>query len=110
MKKALALILAFAVTTATFAQFEGSKQVFTSPKLQTEIFKHKKVAILPFTATISYKRLPKNFDQTANDNDQKNMAAEMQQGMYTYLLRKAENYSVNFQDVELIRGFLRVVD
>jgi hypothetical protein len=107
MKKALALILAFAVTSASFAQFEGSKQVFTSPKLQTEIFKHKKVAILPFTATISYKRLPKNFDQTANENDQKNMAAEMQQGMYTYLLRKAENYSVNFQDVERTNALLK---
>ena len=107
MKKALALILAVAVTTASFAQFEGSKQVFTSPKLQTEIFKHKKVAILPFTATISYKRLPKNFDQTANENDQKNMAAEMQQGMYTYLLRKAENYTVNFQDVERTNALLK---
>jgi len=107
MKKILTLILALAVTTASFAQFEGSKQIFTSPKLQTEILKHKKVAILPFTATISYKKLPKNFDQTANENDQKNMAYEMQQGMYTYLLRKADDYSVTFQDVERTNALLK---
>ncbi|MCW3112658.1 MAG: hypothetical protein JWR18_1054 [Segetibacter sp.] len=107
LKHTLILFSATAITNASIAQFEGSKQVFTSPKLQTEIFKHKKVAILPFTATISYRKLPKNFDKAANEQDQNNMAAGMQQGMYTYLLRKSEDYTVTFQDVERTNALLK---
>jgi hypothetical protein len=89
-------IAAIAITNVSLAQFEGSKQVFTSPKLQAEIFKHKKVAILPFNATISYKK-----------QDQNNLAGAMQQGMYTYLLRKADDYTVSFQDVERTNALLK---
>jgi hypothetical protein len=96
-----------AISTASFAQFEGSKQVFSSPQLQTEIQKHKKVAILPFTATISYKKLPKNFDKEANEQDQNNLAAGLQQGMYTYLLRKTDDYTVTFQDIERTNALLK---
>ncbi|MCW3079934.1 hypothetical protein [Segetibacter sp.] len=100
-------IAAIAITNVSLAQFEGSKQVFTSPKLQAEIFKHKKVAILPFNATISYKKLPKNFNKEANEQDQNNLASAMQQGMYTYLLRKADDYTVSFQDVERTNALLK---
>jgi hypothetical protein len=107
LKQTLVLFLTIAITNASKAQFEGSKQVFSSPKMQTEIFKHKKVAILPFTATISYKKLPKNFDKTANDQDQNNLATNLQQGMYTYLLRKAGDYTVTFQDIERTNAVLK---
>jgi hypothetical protein len=107
MKNTLALLVALALTSASWAQFEGAKQVYSSPKLQTEILKHKKVAILPFTATISYKKLPKNFDKTANEQDQNNLASSLQQGMYTYLLRKASDYTVTFQNVERTNALLK---
>lgn len=107
LKQTLILLFSMAIVQHAIAQFEGSKQVFTSPKMQTEIFKHKKVAILPFTATISYKKLPKNFDKTANDQDQNNLSASLQQGMYTYLLRKADDYTVTFQDVERTNALLK---
>jgi len=107
LKHIFTLLLAAGICTASSAQFEGSKQVFSSPKLQSEIFKHKKVAILPFNATISYKKLPKNFDKESNELDQKNMAVSMQQGMYTYLLRKANDYTVASQDVERTNAILK---
>lgn len=106
-KHILTLLSAVAITNIAGAQFEGSKQVYSAPKMQTEILKHKKVAILPFAATISYKKLPKNFDKTANEQDQNNMAANLQQGMYTYLLRKADDYTVSFQDVERTNALLK---
>lgn len=106
-KHILTLLSAVAITNIAGAQFEGSKQVYSAPKMQTEILKHKKVAILPFVATISYKKLPKNFDKTANEQDQNNMAANLQQGMYTYLLRKADDYTVSFQDVERTNALLK---
>ena len=108
VKNAVALLLSlFAVTQLSLAQFEGSKQVFSSPKLQSEIQKHKKVAILPFSATISYKKLPKNFDKTANEQDENNLALSLQQGMYTYLLRKSDDYTVGFQDIERTNALLK---
>lgn len=107
IKHILTIAIAIGLCKTTVAQFEGSKQVFSSPELKTEILKHKKVAILPFNATISYKRLPKNFDEAANKQDQDNMALSMQQGMYTYLLRKANDYLVTFQDVERTNAVLR---
>jgi hypothetical protein len=107
LKQTLILFIVLVMATASEAQFEGSKQVFTSPKMQAEIFKHKKVAILPFIATISYKKLPKNFDKAANEQDQNNLATNLQQGMYTYLLRKADEYTVSFQDVERTNALLK---
>jgi hypothetical protein len=100
MKYFLTIALAIGIAQTSIAQFEGSKQVFESPKMKTEIARHRTVAILPFNATISYKRLPKNYDDAANKADEKSLAANMQQGMYTYLLRKSDKYSVSFQDVE----------
>ena len=107
LKQTLILLFSVLIVHSASAQFEGSKQVFTSPKMQTEIFKHKKVAILPFTATISYKKLPKNFDKDANEQDQNNLSANLQQGMYTYLLRKANDFTVTFQDVERTNALLK---
>ncbi len=78
---------------------ESSKQTYKSPNLKDSIAKHKIVAILPFTSTISYKRIPKNFDALANKEEEKTLSLNMQQGMYTYLLRKASDFTVTFQDI-----------
>ncbi|MDB5249088.1 MAG: hypothetical protein JWQ40_3482 [Segetibacter sp.] len=107
LKQTLIILIAILAHTAGIAQFEGSKQVYAAPTMQSEILRHKKVAILPFKATISYKKLPKYFEKEANELDQKNMAASMQQGMYTYLLRKSADYTVSFQDVEKTNALLK---
>lgn len=95
------------ISTSLLAQLEGSKQVFTSPKLKETIVLHKTVAILPFNATISYKRVPKDYNADANKADEQKLATSMQQGMYTYLLRKASDFSVSFQDVERTNALLK---
>ena len=107
MKKIVTILVAAAICKSSVAQFEGSKQVYSSPKFKTEIPTHKTVAILPFTATISYRRTPKNFDDAANKAEQNTMATNLQQGMYTYLLRKTEEYTVSFQDVERTNALLK---
>ena len=90
-----------------FAQFEGSKQVYSSPKLKDEISKHKTVAILPFETSITYKRIPKNYDSSANKNEEKSLTKTLQQSMYTYLLRKSGKYTVEFQDVGKTNAILK---
>jgi hypothetical protein len=90
----------------SFAQFEGSKQTYSSPKLKEEIAKHKIVAILPFSVSITYKRPPKNYDDDANKNEEKSIAKNLQQSMFTFLLRKSNNYTVSFQDVNKTNALL----
>ncbi len=65
MKRTLLLLILSTVTFFANAQFEGSKQVFESPKLKIEIAKHQAVAILPFEVKISYRKQPKSFNAEA---------------------------------------------
>lgn len=89
------------VCIMTTALFQGqNKQVFESPKLKEVISTHKTVAVLPFKATISYKRLPKNFDPVANVAEEQKSGLSLQSGLYTYLLRKSPDYSITIQDPE----------
>ena len=77
MKKIVTILVAAAICKSSVPQFEGSKPVYSSPKFKTEIPTHKTVAILPFTATISYRRTPKNFDEAANKAEQNTMATNL---------------------------------
>jgi len=95
-KQLLFLICLLLVGTASFAQ----KQVFESPQLKEAIAKHKIVAILPFNVSITYKHPPKGFTAESNRQQELDESKSIQTSMYTYLLRKAKDYTVSFQDVE----------
>jgi hypothetical protein len=99
MLLSLAIVL-FAVNAEAQFLGETGKQIFKVPGLDDSLAKHKNVAIIPFRATIAYKRLPKKFDAASNAEEEKKMGVIMQRGMYTYLLRKDGKYTVSFQDVE----------
>lgn len=107
MKKITLLLTCLFTTTLMLAQFEGSKQIFESPKLGQLTAVHKTVAILPFKASISYKRLPKNFDAQTNRDEERKLGSSLQSGMYTYLLRKSDDYTVTVQDVERTNVLLK---
>ncbi len=103
----LATVLLCAVSLSTFAQFESAKEVFSSPKLKTTIPTHKVVAILPFSATVTYKRPPKNYDENAHKAEEKALTTDLQSSMYTFLLRKQNDYMVSFQDVDRTNTLLK---
>lgn len=84
----------------SFLGHSQSKQIFESPLLKTIISEHKVVAILPYKVSITYKKQPKNFNAEANRDQEKSMSNSIQSSMYTFLLRKRENYNVSFQDVD----------
>lgn len=96
-----------AIHSHAHAQFESAKQVYESPNMKQLIASHKTVAILPFKASISYKRLPKNYDAAATANEEKGLSTQMQDAMYTFLLRKADNYTATFQDVGRTNALLK---
>lgn len=105
----LSLVACLCIYQTSKAQFGGerAKQTFSIKGLDDSLASHKTVAILPFKATISYKRLPKNHDPAQQKEEEKTLAENMQQGMYTFLLRKAEKYTVSFQDVERTNAILK---
>jgi hypothetical protein len=107
MKKLLLLLTIVFCSMLAQAQYENAKQVFSSPKLEEAVKAHKLVGILPFETTMTYKKQPKNFDLEANKAKEQAMATSIQNSMYTFLLRKADNYTVEFQDVEKTNLLLR---
>lgn len=96
-----------AISSVVFSQFEGSKEIYSSPKMKEELVTHKVVAILPFKATITYKHTPKNYNDSANKEEEQAYTTSLQQSMYTFLLRKADNYTVSFQDVDRTNALLK---
>ena len=101
MKKIYLFLCLICLSALGYSQgFEGSKQVFESPQLKSLETQHKTVAILPYQVSITYKKQPKNFNAEANRDQEKSMSKSIQSSMYTFLLRKAKNYRVTFQDVD----------
>lgn len=100
MKKMLLLVIAIGFSLATQAQYENAKQVFESPKLKETVKTHKLVAILPFQTKMGFKKQPKDFNLEAHKLKEKSMSTSIQSSMYTFLLRKSKDYTVQFQDVD----------
>jgi hypothetical protein len=90
-----------------FGNAQSAKQIFESPDLKSMLYTAKTVAILPFKVSISYKRMPKNVTLDQIKNNEKAESGQMQEGMYTYLLRKSKDYSVSFQEVERTNALLK---
>ena len=101
------LIAAFLLTILSSNAQEGAKQIFEVPNLKEALLKHKIVAILPFETGISFKRPPKDFDPVANKEDEKKLSRDLQNEMFTFLLRKKNNYTVDFQDPDKTNTLLR---
>jgi hypothetical protein len=104
--KILFITLSLFFTFQLVAQ-ETAMQTYESPNINECINKHKIVAILPFTATISYKRLPKNYDESQHKAEEKSLGTSLQNEMFTFMLRKRTNYSVDFQDIDKSNALLR---
>ena len=86
---------------------QAAKQTFEAPNMKASIAKHKTVAILPLKVTISYKKLPKGFDAEGNRLEELKQGINLQEGMYTYLLRKSKSFTVTCQDVETTNILLK---
>ncbi|WP_291099148.1 MULTISPECIES: hypothetical protein [unclassified Flavobacterium] len=101
------IILSFVCLMLSFLGYSQEKQIFESPKLKEIIAMHKTVAILPFKANIGYKRIPKNFSAEGNKDEEEKLGLSMQSGLYTYLLRKSSDFTVEVQDVDKTNALLK---
>ncbi len=100
MKNSFKTVLLLSFLLLSILGNSQDKQIFESPKIHEFISTHKKVAILPFNATIGYRKLPKDYNAEANKEEEMKLGYDMQSGMYTFLLRKISDYSVEVQDIE----------
>jgi hypothetical protein len=107
MKKIFFLLLATITHLTTNAQFETAKQIYSSNNLNTFIRNAKKIAILPFNSKISFKKMPKGVTYEMIKDEEKQSNYQLQDGMFTYLLRKSNDYTVSFQDVNMTNAILR---
>lgn len=105
MKKLFQFLILTLLLNEGYSQI--SKQIFESPNLSSVLSTARTVAILPFRVAISYKKLPKNTTLDQIKDNEKAESIQMQQGMYTYLLRKANDYSVTFQEVDRTNTILK---
>jgi hypothetical protein len=105
MKKHILASLFLIFTFSAFSQ--ASKQIFESPNLSDLLSRAKTVAILPFKVSISYKKLPKNTTLEQIKDNENAESIQMQQGMYTFLLRKSSDYSVSFQEADRTNALLK---
>jgi hypothetical protein len=105
MKKFLLVTLSSISFLMGYSQ--AAKQIFESPSLSNLLATAKTVAILPFKVAISYKKLPKNMSLEQIKDNEKAESIQMQQGMYTYLLRKSSVYTVAFQDLDRTNAILK---
>jgi hypothetical protein len=104
------LIVVLAFVTETKAQVfggEAAKKVYKSDDFKEAIASHKTVAILPYKANITYKKKPKDFNPETVKQDEAKLATTFQQGMYTYLLKNSDKYSVQFQEVDRTNALLK---
>ncbi len=106
MRRILVAISILFISFFSFAQ-ETDKQIYEIDNLKDTLKRHKVVAILPFTVSITYKRPPKNFDAEAHKAEEESLAKALQTEMFTYLLRKKDDYFVSFQDVDRTNALLK---
>ena len=95
----------FSFSTQISAQ--SAKQIYESPNLKKSIATAKTAAILPVNVAISYKKMPKGMTVDNIRDEEKKESLLLQQGMYTYLLRKAKDYSVTVQETERTNVLLK---
>lgn len=105
----LIIILVWSTTLVQAQAFmsEGSKQIFTCPQLPKKIKKHHTVAVLPVKAKITYTKLPKNFNREAHQEQEVSLGQNIQNSLFLYFVRKANLYSVTFQNVEKTNSLLK---
>jgi hypothetical protein len=107
MKKIYLLITILFSVVSSFAQYETSKQEYKSNYLPELVQNAKMIAILPFKATVTYKRMPKGSTVESLKEEENKLSTSMQEGMLTYLLRKSKKYTVEFQDVDRTNALLK---
>lgn len=102
MKK-LFLLLLLLTNVLIYSQ----TRVYESPNLKEKIKIHKKVAIIPFQTSITYKKKPEKYDSLAVKEHEKAISEDSQEAAFNFLLSKSKYLTVEIQDIEKTNSTLK---
>lgn len=94
------------ILLATLLILGGCAQVYTSPQFASRTYNDKLVAILPFDVSINLKKLPKGVTYEQIQDEEKNEGYNLQASSYSRFLKKSENFTVQFQDIDKTNSIL----
>lgn len=80
--------------------------IYTSPEFSKIRREHQTVAILPFDVAIKTKKLPKGMTYEMLKEQEKDEAYTVQSTCYAIFLKRAQDYSIKFQDVDKTNALL----
>ncbi|HKI87886.1 MAG TPA: hypothetical protein VKA38_02590 [Draconibacterium sp.] len=80
--------------------FSSCATVYNAADLKTAEAQHKLIAILPFDVMVQYNKLPKNVTVEQIHENEHELSFVFQNQMYNRFLRKGDQFSVRFQDVD----------
>ncbi len=97
------------LTALLFALFVGgcAPTIYQANSFNAEKSKMKTLAILPFSATIDSKRLPKGATIETIKESQQQTGYDLQSNVYSAFLQKQNGYSVEFQDIDKTNALLK---
>ena len=81
--------------------------LYKSNQFDSSVKSVKQVAIIPFNVSIDGKRLPKGVTLETVKEFQKKSGYDFQNAAYSWLLRRQQEYSVNFQDIDKTNSIVK---
>lgn len=103
-KKVFCFLILALLFTNIYAQ--RGKNIYEAPDMAAVVATHKLVAILPFEVTMKAKKLPKGVTPEMVAEDEKKESVNLQNSIFTFLLRKSDKYNIKMQDPDRTRSLL----
>lgn len=80
--------------------FTSCATIYQAPELSIREINHRTIAILPFDASIQYRKLPEDVSISDIMEMEEEMGYVFQNQMYISFLRNIEDYFIEFQDID----------
>ncbi len=99
--------MAFLFLTTNINAQVTSKNIYSSPNLKEVISTHKIIAVLPFKVSNKYKKLPKNYDEQTNKDEESALSFNLQNNFCAVMSIKKDVYPIKVLNVEATNSILR---
>lgn len=106
MGKKLIVALVLLSTSILLAQ-ESVKKVYSAANILDIVSKHKIIAVLPFKTSLKYRKIPKNFDEQKNKEEETVLSYNLQNNFYAMMSIKKEIFPIKVQSVEITNSILK---
>ena len=106
MGKKLIVALVFFSSSILLAQ-ESVKKVYSAPNILDRVSKHNIIAVLPFKTSLKFRKIPKDFDEQKNKEEETALSYNLQNNFYAMMSIKKEDFPIKVQNVEITNSILK---